>query len=340
VKVRVSGDAFDLRVLTEHGEMTDPEADVMGGLQFAAKHVSRIGIKRSSQDLRAGVKFSIGLTNPYEAPLTGRAEWVLDASAFSVQPPSVSLQVPAGHTERIGFELQALKGVTALPSLPRLEFNVVSGGRRHRFLREVRFLQEARTPYRRKAPTLDGQLADWEGVPSVALREGPKPGDELWTAYDGQYLYLAINVPSIDAAEEEELGFSDELQIGLARQLTETDFGSDLLRLGFSRDKPGARDRTPGHKLETVLPGVRSACRTKDQRTSYEIAIPLRLLKGLKAGPGNRLILDLAFPVPEDAGQAKEPSEPSANTFSYRVRYGSDSLVPVHFVELNLERTK
>jgi calcineurin-like phosphoesterase family protein len=340
VKVSVSGDAFDVRVLTGHGEMTDPEADLMGGLQFAAKHVSRMGIKRSSEDLRAGVKFSVSLNNPYEEPLTGRAEWILDASAFLVQPQSVSLQIPAGRTQPISFTLQALKGIAALPSLPRLEFDVVSGGRHHRFLREVRFLQEVSAPYRLKAPTLDGQLADWDGVPSLALNEDSKPADELRTSYDAQHLYLAITVPSIDAEEEKELGFSDELQIGLARALNGTDFSRDLLRLGFSRSTSEARDRTPGHKTETVVPGVRSVCRAKDQRTSYEIALPLRLLKSLKAGPGSRLILDLAFPVPDNAAQTKEPSEPGANTFSYRVRYGSDSLVPVHFVELNLERAK
>ena len=46
MKIKVSGDTFDVRVVTEHGELTDPEADVMGGLQFAARNVSRIGIER------------------------------------------------------------------------------------------------------------------------------------------------------------------------------------------------------------------------------------------------------------------------------------------------------
>jgi hypothetical protein len=340
MKVQVSGEAFDVRVVTEHGELTDPEADVMGGLRFAARNVSRIGIKRSSEDLRAGARFSVSLSNPYDEPLAGQAEWVLDDSAFSVQPRRASVRVPVGQTQQISFTLQALKGVATLPSLPRLEFDVASGGRRHRFVREVRFLQELGTPYRHSAPTIDGHLLDWEGVPSLALVEGATLGDELRSSYDGQHLYLAITVRSIDAAEEQESGFSDELQIGLARGLTATDFGSDLLRLGFSRDSTQARDRTPGHKPETALPEVRSLCRTKDQRTSYEIAIPLRLLKNLKVGPGSRLILDLSFPIPETAGQTKEPSEPRPNTFAYRVRYGSDSLVPVHFVELNLQRTR
>jgi hypothetical protein len=67
---------------------------------------------------------------------------------------------------------------------------------------------------------------------------------------------------------------------------------------------------------------------------------PLRLLKSLKAGEGSRLVLDLSFPAPENVAEAMEPPEPNVNTFSYRVRYGSDSLVPVHFVELNLQRKR
>jgi hypothetical protein len=66
----------------------------------------------------------------------------------------------------------------------------------------------------------------------------------------------------------------------------------------------------------------------------------LRLLKHLKIGAESRLILDLSFPVPDAGADAAEPPDPRANTFAYRVRYGNDSLVPVHFVELTLERKR
>ena len=154
---------------------------------------------------------------------------------------------------------------------------------------------------------------------------------------DAANLYLAIAVP-IAKAEEEELGFRDDLQIGLARRLRNTDFGPDFLRLGFSCGTAEARNRTAGRKAEGAVPGVRSTGRTEGGQTSYEIAIPLRLLKHPKAGTESRLILDLSFPVPDDGADAAEPLDPSANTFAYRVRYGNDSLVPVHFVELTLER--
>ena len=96
-------------MVTERGELTDPEADVMGGLQFAARNVSRIGIKRDAQDLRAGVTFSVSVENPYPNVLTGQATWLLDASAFSVEPKSVSLQIPAGATRQYTFTLKALQ---------------------------------------------------------------------------------------------------------------------------------------------------------------------------------------------------------------------------------------
>jgi hypothetical protein len=52
------------------------------------------------------------------------------------------------------------------------------------------------------------------------------------------------------------------------------------------------------------------------------------------------LILDLSFPVPDGGADVMEPRDPNVNTFAYRVRYGNDSLVPVYFIELTLERKK
>ncbi|HEV2435841.1 MAG TPA: metallophosphoesterase [Verrucomicrobiae bacterium] len=338
--IHVTGDRFDVRVVTEHGELTDPEADVMGGLQFADRNVSRIGIQRNTQDLKTGVPLTVSVANPDPETLTGQAEWVVDASAFSVQPQRVLLQIPGEGTGQYHFTLKALQDTVALQSLPRLEFNVVSGGTRRQFRREVRFLQELNTPWRETAPVLDGRLADWSNVPALELDEGSAPGAALQSGYDAQNLYLALTVPAFETAEAKELGFSDEVQIGMARRLSDTDFSSDLLRLGFNSGTPEAVDRTPGPKTGAVLPGAKSVCRTEGQQTIYEITIPLRLLKNLKAGAGSRLVLDLSFPVPGSGTGTNEPPDPGVNTFSYRIRYGSDSLVPVHFVELNLERQR
>jgi len=124
----------------------------------------------------------------------------------------------------------------------------------------------------------------------------------------------------------------------MARPSSDSDFAGDFLRLGFNADTHEVMDRTPGHKHQAAVPGAKSVCRTGDGRTTFEIAIPLRLLRTLKTGAGNRLILDLSFPAPESTSEPNESLDPGVNTFSYRVRYGSDSLVPVYFVELNLER--
>jgi len=86
MKVEVSGDSFGVRVVTERGELTDPEAVVMGGLQFAARNVSRIGINPKGQDLRTGVAFNVSVENPLAEALTGEASWLMDASAFNVEP--------------------------------------------------------------------------------------------------------------------------------------------------------------------------------------------------------------------------------------------------------------
>jgi len=340
VRVKVSGDSFDIRVVTDRGELTDPEADVMGSLQFAARNVSRIGIKRGSRDLKDGVNFSVSIDNPYQATLMGQASWVLDASAFSVEPKGVSLQIPPGGSQQHSFTLKALQDAATLPSLPRLEFNVAAGGHHHRFHREVRLIEEIRTPYRRPAPVLDGLLADWEGIPSVKLGQDPKLAAEIRTCYDRTTLYLAVTVPAVTAVEEEELGFKDDLQNGIAHRLSNADFGPDFLRLGFSGTTQEVWNRTAGRKKEGLVAGVKYVCRAQGGQTSYEIAVPLRLVKGVRTGVEGRLILDLSFPVPDSGVDSLEPLDPAANTFAYRVRYGSDSLIPVHFVELTLERKK
>ena len=51
-------------------------------------------------------------------------------------------------------------------------------------------------------------------------------------------------------------------------------------------------------------------------------------------------MLDLSFLAPETESDAGDGPEPAPNTLSYRVRYGNDSLVPVHFLELNLEANR
>ena len=147
-------------MVTEQGELTDPEADLMTGLQFAARNVSRIALKPDAQALRAGTSVTVAVKNPDLEALRGRATWLLDASAFSVQPESVTLEIPPGATRSYHFLLQALREGKTLQSLPQLEFNVVTGTTRHRFHREVRFLQEISTPYRATAPVLDGNLTD------------------------------------------------------------------------------------------------------------------------------------------------------------------------------------
>jgi hypothetical protein len=336
MKVMVSGDTIDVRVITEHGELSDPEADVMGGLQFAARNVSRIAINPKDQDLRTGVTFHVSVDNPYKEVLTGQATWLMDASSFSVEPGTIALQIPAGASRQYSFRLKALRETMLLSSLPQLEFNVVSEGKRHRFHREVRLVQESRTPFRATTRLLDGNLLNWEGIPVLKLQQAGQAQAELRSYYDQEALCLAVSVPAFDTAEAKELGFSDELQIGIARSVGETDFGRDLLRLGFDSTSKEAGDRTPGHTRRVGMPGTKSVTSRRDGQNIYQIAIPLRLLKGLKLVPGKRVLVDVSFLVPESAAKAQTP-EPNVNSLSYRVRYGSDSLVPVYFVELHLE---
>ncbi len=337
VAVKVSGDRWETRVVTERGDLSDAEADVMGGLRFAERHSSRLGFDPGAQDLKAGATFSISVDNPYPGFLSGKAAWVFDPSAFAVRPAGASLEIPPGGRQRLDFTLESLTPRPALQSLPRLEFNVVAAGQRHRFQREVLLLQRLPAPYRKAAPALDGVLDEWAGIPALTLNGRPDAPAQVRAVHDGKTLYLAVTIPAPGMEEEaDESAFVDELQVGLARRLSATEFGGDFLRLGFTGGTSGARNASPSRKAETTVPGVRSGCAKEGGHASYELAIPLRLLQHVKRGPETGLVLNLSFPAPD--GAAQEPPEPQANTLAYRVRYGGDALVPAYFVALSLEK--
>jgi len=63
----------------------------------------------------------------------------------------------------------------------------------------------------------------------------------------------------------------------------------------------------------------------------------LRLLRSSRSVAGNRFVLDLSYPPGEEKPEIDTDPDPPRNTLSYRIRYGSDSLVPVYFVELSLD---
>lgn len=82
MEVQVHGTNVDVRVITEHAKLSDTEANVLGGFEFADKHSSRIGLDAGTANIRSGVAGHIVLKNPYTEPLTGQAEWDLDPSTF------------------------------------------------------------------------------------------------------------------------------------------------------------------------------------------------------------------------------------------------------------------
>lgn len=336
MRVMVSDGRFDVRVVTDHGEMADTEADVMGGLQFGERNSSRIGIKHPISELQSGVVFQISLHNPDRDYMTGKAAWEYDQSSFWVEPKDMPIQVSPGATQTATFTLKALTESTTLQSLPRLVFNVFSGGRRHRFHREIRFLQEAPSPFQSAAPRLDGDLREWGTGARLSLSETARADAELRTVHTAENLYLGVTIPDVKSPEEEES--PDELQVGLARKLSDTTFGPDFLRLGFNRSSSDARNRTPGRRREGIMPGIRSGCQLQAGRKTFEIAIPMRLLKHQLSSERPRLILNLSFRLPDPANEQPEPEQPPKNSYYYAVRYGSDVLLPVHYVELDLSR--
>ncbi len=337
LRVRVSGERLDVRVVTERGELTDPEADIMGGFRFADKYSSRAGVSLPAEGLRRGATVSIAVEDPYREHLIGKADWVLDPSSFSVEPRSLPVQIPPGGSQTFTFSIRALKDAATLASAPRLQFDVIAGARRHRFYRDVLWLESMKAPFLRPPPLLDGQLEDWSAIPSLALGQASGQTARVQACHDSQNLYLALTMPSASQEAKEESIFPDDLQLGFARRLTETSFSGDFLRLGLSCGVSAARNRTPGSSSSAMVPGIRSVCRQEGTTSYYEVIVPLRFLKHRAAGIPNQWVLNLAFLAPEKETDSQLPSEPSLNSFAYEVRYGADALVPLHFLELQLE---
>ncbi len=342
LEVRVRGTNLDVRVVTERGELSDAEADVLGGLEFADKHSSRVGLDWASAGAGTNVAAALALRNPYREPLVGRAEWVLDPTAFAVEPPTMPVTLAPGATTNLPFVLKVLRDRVALGSLPRLEFDVAAGAAHHRFHRTVVLLHRLAAPYRADGATLDGRLTEWNDLPWVRMGDASTPAAEIRAMHDKDALVLAVAVPKVSAEGGEESGFPDALQLGFARRLGDAGFSSDFLRLGFASDRgaDGGRDRSPGRSVGTVVPGVRRACRQTGDRSVFEIAIPSKLLGIGSAREPRDLVVSVAFPVPDGGPDTAEPSVPGPNTFAYEARYGDGALVPVHYVELNLEASR
>ena len=337
VKARIEDGKFDLRVVTQRGELTDGEADLMGGFLFAEKNSSRIGIVSGSQDSQQGVSFEMTLKNPYSTPMTGKATWETDREHFEVKPGETVLRIQPGQTAQLAFTLKALGASAPLETLPWLVFDVAAAGQRHRFHRELLFLDSLKAPFRATPPRIDGLTNDWPGAPLLSSAGG-ESATVIESMHDASNLYLAVDVPASGEQLNEDSAFRDQLQLGFAARSGDTGFGGETLRLGLQVQgmMVTVSDRTPGHQPGLELPGVNAACRTNDGRALFEVAIPKKLLPSLAGPAKSRLVLSLSFPVPGHG--AEEPPDPSPGSFAYQIRYGGDALVPVHFVELALSR--
>jgi hypothetical protein len=343
LRVTVVGDRLSVRVVTEHGELSDAEADLMTGILFANRSSSWIGVDGGPDDLAAGRSFSYSLENPDPEVLTGRATWSFDRSAFDVTPDTIAIDIPPGAKGKYQFSLKALQTPVPPRSLPRLQFSVAAGKRRYAFERSIFFLSRLEAPVRPKPPTIDGELGDWAGVPVLVLNAAGVPEAKVRAFHDGQDLYFAITVPTPPGAEGTNPFFRDELQVGFGERLTDTEFGPDRLRLGFLRagQTLETMDRTPGRSAGDAIPGVRGAFRTDGELTTYEIAVPDALLRRVEAGRNGRLVVNLSYFLPDSGPGGAASVHPRPNSFAYQVQFGGgDDLSPAHYLEVVLERPK
>jgi hypothetical protein len=332
LKMNITGNTFDLRVVTERGELTDAEADFMGGLLFAEKNISWIGIGgEGPQPSPAGLRISMTLNNPYPDSLVGRAVWAYDKNDFAVEPKEIVVRIGPKEKQTYAFEVKTVKAGAPLLALPKLEFDMASSARRHVFHREVLFLDKLAAPFRAKAPILDGRLDDWAGVPVLKLAGERGAEAELSACHDGQRLYLLASVPDLQVSTGSEGGipaFQDAFQIGFSERIGASEFAVDELRLGLSRVKTLVviKDRTPGARSGPAGSGsvadVAAVCRLIGGRTIYEIAIPAKRLKLFESEGGRKLVLNASFWEPE----SEEVS--------------GEGLLPVHFIELVLGRRR
>ena len=333
LRVSVKGESFDVRVVTDHGELTDAEADVTGGEAFADQHCSRIGLAEDASRLEAGTRIPVSLTNPFRVPLEGTAEWLLDAANWTGAPPTNRFEIPPGATKDLEFELAARSGTNALARLPQLVFAVRAGTRQLYFRCDVSVLRRLTAPQLPAAPTLDGRLDEWAAVPVLALDAGTPAATEVRAFRTADALHLAVTVPITAADEDEDAAFRDDLRISFARRTSEASFATDRLRLGLSADgKPGVvQDRTPGRKPGGLLAGVKAFWRAGTGQTVYEVSVPWRLLRPARADRPERWVVGLAYPVPP----VGERTGAAPGALDYEVRYGGDAVAPVHFVELD-----
>ena len=144
--------------------------------------------------------------------------------------------------------------------------------------------------------------------------------------------------------EEEAEASADDLLIGLAVRLNDTDFAGDKLRLGLTQEglNTVVRDRTPGHSPGTVVKEFKAVGRRQDDRIIFEAAIPRSLISRVRGAVEDRLVLSLSFPSAAAPAEqiAPEARGSDRNSFAYQVRFGGDALIPIYFVELQFESNR
>ena len=147
---------------------------------------------------------------------------------------------------------------------------------------------------------LDGRLTEWDGQPWLHLGEASGPPANIRALHSKDSIVLAVTVPSASPGASEESAFPDALQVGFAQRQGATGFSGDFLRLGF-----GSGNRSPGGEgpdaraAAAVRCGVYCAARRSGDQTVLEIEISKVLLKLRSARSERRLVVSLAFPVPE-----------------------------------------
>jgi len=228
------------------------------------------------------------LTTPYLGTLR-----VSFPGGWEVTPAEYSLELGPGETKEFAFTIQRAVDVKA----NSYQVGIVAEGDAGTVVSDQTVVC-ASAPYSK--PTIDGDLAEWEGSIPITLTTGEQ--EAVVRAYwNRREFCLGVEV------EELALTDLDAVQFALSKPSATGGYEFAVAQAGTGERKcfllrtpeqePGARSLDG---LEVVDAQV--AVSRAEAMTCYEVAIPFALMRDLRPAPGRELCFSLLVHDPDETG--------------------------------------
>jgi hypothetical protein len=288
--IRVHGNKFDHKIVTDTKILSEKQADVKKNIDFAQKHagVMVVDMKKAMETHKE--PFEIAIHNPSQKTLTGTAQWNYDPDYFQLDPHQTSIHIDPGQTVAYPFTVAILNQKFFQRPFPSLSFLLQYGSEKVIFIKDLVFHRRLLIPRAGSPIAVDGSLDNWPQAAPIILydKKDAHAVAEIMTAYDEKNLYIAATVHDqyfIGDYDDSMIFMNDAFIITLDRNLKRMAHGNDDLQLEISKTNHGVviYNRSKGEKIRLEAEGIAAVVsKAENGDVVYEIALPGSFLKPME----------------------------------------------------------